>query len=430
MKVKLLNIPVLCLILILCGCKNHVERKKLFEHEQRTHQNGRDIQQYISDVENQKENAVVEFINSLSIEDRIAQLFVVNIAGNEYFVPVEDNIAGCFLFFNYNVAETVPAMINYTQSIIDYCRQNNKIPPLLSIDQEGGYVNRLRGMNGPLPSAERVSTKLSSELAGKLYELQAQQMKLLGFNINFAPVVEVCTNDNEQFLTQRSFGNLEKVLEYGAACINAYEKNGVGTVLKHFPGNTNTDPHTGLPEIQWSDQELAMQLEPFEQLVKQNPAGILMSHARVQGYDQEKPACLSEYWVTDVLRKKYGYNGLIFSDDIFMGALADNGYPPEVAVIAAIQAGIDCIMISEKRILPSVQVLCNKAANDLQFAHRLDESIRRMIEYKINTGILSIRLMENGTYAVVINYPESAPDDYEQFEKIKQQNIQLYLENF
>lgn len=430
MKVKLLYVPVLCLILILCGCQNKVERQKLLEREQRTHQNGRDIQQYIADVKNQKEKAVIDFINSLSMEERVAQLFVVNIVGNDFFVPVEENIAGCFLFFNYNVAATVPAMINYNQSIIDYCRQNNKIPPLLSIDQEGGYVNRLRSLNGPLPSAERVSTKLSSSLAGELYKYQSQQMKLLGFNLNFAPVVEVCTKDNEQFLTERSFGNLEKVLEYGTACVNAYEKNGVGTVLKHFPGNTNTDPHTGLPEIQWSSKELEMQLEPFEQLVKLNPAGILMSHARVKGYDQENPACLSKYWVTDVLRNKYNYQGLIFSDDIFMGALADNGYPPDVAVVAAIEAGIDCIMISEKRIQTSVEILCKKADSDSQFANRLDESVRRMIEYKISAGILSIQLMENGTYAVVINYPETDPDDYEQFEQIKQQNIKLYLENF
>ncbi|MBP5602150.1 MAG: glycoside hydrolase family 3 protein [Treponema sp.] len=430
MKVKLLYVPVLCLILILCGCQNKVERQKLLEREQRTHQNGRDIQQYIADVKNQKEKAVIDFINSLSMEERVAQLFVVNIVGNDFFVPVEENIAGCFLFFNYNVAATVPAMINYNQSIIDYCRQNNKIPPLLSIDQEGGYVNRLRSLNGPLPSAERVSTKLSSSLARELYKYQSQQMKLLGFNLNFAPVVEVCTKDNEQFLTERSFGNLEKVLEYGTACVNAYEKNGVGTVLKHFPGNTNTDPHTGLPEIQWSSKELEMQLEPFEQLVKLNPAGILMSHARVKGYDQENPACLSKYWVTDVLRNKYNYQRLIFSDDIFMGALADNGYPPDVAVVAAIEAGIDCIMISEKRIQTSVEILCKKADSDSQFANRLDESVRRMIEYKISAGILSIQLMENGTYAVVINYPETDPDDYEQFEQIKQQNIKLYLENF
>ena len=102
MKVKLLYVPVLCLILILCGCQNKVERQKLLEREQRTHQNGRDIQQYIADVKNQKEKAVIDFINSLSMEERVAQLFVVNIVGNDFFVPVEENIAGCFLFFNYN----------------------------------------------------------------------------------------------------------------------------------------------------------------------------------------------------------------------------------------------------------------------------------------------------------------------------------------
>ncbi len=430
MKVKLLCLPVFCLLLILCGCKNKAERQRLLEREQRSRQNGRDIQQYILEVKNQKEKALLDFIDSLSMEDRVAQLFVVNIVGNDSFIPVEENIAGCFLYFNYNIAATVPAMISFNQSVIDYCRQNNKIPPLLSIDQEGGYVNRLRSLNGPLPSAERVANVLSSQTAGELYKLQAQQMELLGFNLNFAPVVEVCTKDNELFLTERSFGVKEKVLEYGAACVEAYEKNGVGTVLKHFPGNTNTDPHTGLPEIQWTADELEMQLASFEELVKENPAGILMSHARVAGHDEKNPACLSKYWVTDILRKKYGYTGIIFSDDIYMGALADNGYPPEVAITAAIEAGIDCIMISEKRIQKGLELLCKKAEAEPQFAQMLDQAVRRMMEYKIKAGILKIQLSEKGTYEVVINYPEPNPDNYQLFEEIKEQNIKLYQDNF
>ena len=402
MKFKPSCLVLICLVLF-CACKNN---KKINEKEKQLHQRGRDILEYIKLVEQEKKQAIDDFIKELPLEERIAQLFVVNIVGCDTFTPVEQNIAGGFLYFSYNIADTAPQMIAFNKSIFEYCKANKKIPPFLTVDQEGGYVNRLRTLNTPLPSAERVANELTLQQASKLYENQAKQMQTLGFTMNLAPVTEVCTSDNEEFLMERSFGSQEKVISYGAACINAYESNGIATVLKHFPGNTNTDPHTGLPEIDWINDEMELQLTPFRELVKQNPTAVLMSHARVKGYDEKNPSCLSEYWVTDVLRNEFGFNGIIFSDDIFMGALADNGYPPEKAVVMAIQAGVDCIMISEKRIGQSVDVLRKKAGSDSDFEKRLDESVRRIIEYKIKCGFLKLELI-NGKYELCINYVES-----------------------
>ena len=412
--------------LVFCFCSCHNE-KIINQKELLTHQRGRDVLEYINIVGQQKNQAVNDFIKLLPLEEKIAQLFVVNISGGSTFVPVEENIAGGFVYFGYNIAQTPYEMQQFNQSVIDYCKTNSKIPPFITVDQEGGFVNRLRSLNGPLPSAQRVTERLNVNQTEKLYTLQAVQMKALGFTMNLAPVAEVCTPDNEKFLNQRSFGNLEQVLQYGGACIKSYESNGIGTVLKHFPGNTNTDPHTGLPQIKWTDQEMKMQLEGFKALVQKKPAAVLMSHARVDGYDEENPACLSHYWVTDVLRNELGFEGIIFSDDIFMGALADNGYPPEVAVVAAIEAGIDCIMISEKRIESSVKILCKKAAADSDFEKLIDKAVRRIIDYKLNCGFLSVELDDTGHYGVVINYPEFSGQD---FEEAKEQNVKLYMENF
>ena len=401
MKFNLCCLFVLCLFFL--GCQNE---KKINEHELRTHELGLEIQDCINDVARQKSQAIDDFIKAIPLEERIAQLFVVNIVGCDTFIPVEENIAGGFLYFSYNIADTKSQMISFNKSIFEYCKANKKIPPFLTVDQEGGYVNRLRTLNTPLPSAEKVANELTEQEATTLYKNQAEQMRALGFTMNLAPVTEVCTPDNEQFLMERSFGSQQKVIAYGAVCINAYESNGIGTVIKHFPGNTNTDPHTGLPEIDWTQQELELQMKPFRELVKQNPSAVLMSHARVKGYDEKNPACLSKYWVTDVLRNDFGFNGIIFSDDIFMGALADNGYPPEKAVVMAIDAGIDCIMISEKRIGQSVQVLLEKAAADSDFENRLNESVRRILEYKIKCGFLKLELI-NGKYELCVNYQES-----------------------
>ena len=245
----------------------------------------------------------------------------------------------------------------------------------------------MKKLNPKLPSNEAVAKDYDVEEAYRIYGEQAEAMKDLGFDMNLAPVVEVCTDDNKDFLDGRSFGDLTQVINYGRACLNAYENNGIATVLKHFPGNTNTDPHTGLPEITLSKEDLLQSIESFRQLVDYKPAAVLMSHARTSAIDEGKPACLSKVWVTDILRKEYGYEGLIFSDDIFMGALADNGYPPELAAVSAVEAGIDCIMISEKRFAKAGKVLYQKAKEDEAFARKIDIAVKRILKYKIEAGL-------------------------------------------
>ena len=296
-------------------------------------------------------------------------------------------IAGGYIFFSYNIADSREQMQKYISSIRDYCDSNANIQPYLCVDQEGGWVSRLKKLNPKLPSNEQVAKELDISAAYQLYTAQAASMKDLGFDMNLAPVVEVCTDDNKDFLDGRSFGDLEQVINYGRACINAYENNGIATVLKHFPGNTNTDPHTGLPEITLSEEELLKSIESFRDLVAYEPAAVLMSHARTSAIDSGVPACLSKVWVTDILRKQYGYQGLIFSDDIFMGALADNGYPPEVAAIHAVEAGVDCIMISEKRFAKAGKVLYNRAKEDAAFEAKINQAVKRILKYKIEAGL-------------------------------------------
>jgi len=417
---------LLCLPFSSC----HKAEKLLAQREEITRQNGRDIEEYINSVYQQRNQAIVDFINSYSLEEKISQLFVVNISGGQTFVPVEENIAGGFLYFFYNIAETAQAMIDFNKSVNDYCLTYNKIPPFLTADQEGGYVARLSPLNAKLPSQTKLADTQNPELIQKIYQLQALQMKNLGFNMNLSPVAEVCTPDNESFLNRRSFGSLRNVKEYGSLCLHAYEDNGIATVVKHFPGNTNTDPHTGLPEINWSDEDFDMQMEAFQSLIKEKPTGILMSHARVRGHDQEVPACLSKYWVNDLIRKDFGYQGIIFSDDIFMEALAGNGYPPEKAVVIAIEAGIDCIMISEKRIGDCVNTLCQKYKSDSAFAARIEESIRRIIDYKLKSGILCLGLNQSGHYEVWINPSINKSFSLSAFEEAKKENDDLNRKYF
>lgn len=432
--------------LLLFGCKN--KEKKTSEKELKTHASGRDALSYIQLINQQKSQAFDSFIEQLSLEEKISQLFIENINGNTIYQPVENLseitssnttnkkiVPGGYLFFGFNLADNTEEIMTFTDSIKSYCNENNQIIPFLAVDQEGGFVNRLRSYSGPLPSQQRVAQCLTTEQTYRLYELQAQQMKLLGFNMNLAPVIEICTDDNKDFLNQRSFGDKATVIKYGKECVLAYENNYVSTVLKHFPGNTNTDPHSGLPEIILTKDELFESVEPFKKIIEENPAGILMSHARTTAIDEQTPACLSYTWVTEILRNQFNYKGIIFSDDIFMAALAKNGYPPETAVVKAIEAGIDCIMISEKRIAKPASVLYEKASGDKTFEEKINEAVKRIITYKLNNGLLELVDNSNGTYSINVvltekDYFNTIDQRMIDFNKAKNENIEIYQKYF
>lgn len=393
MKSKILLLFLLLPALISCTDK---QTKK----EIQTHQAAAQLQIYINQIKKDRDETLDRFVKEMPLEDKIAQMFIENLEGNKKFRSYEtigsmtgstDDkplVAGGYLFFSYNIGQTKEEMQSYIKSIRDYCKQNEIIQPYLCVDQEGGWVSRLKKLNPKLPSNEDVAKTYDIPASYELYSQQALGMRSLGFDMNLAPVVEVCTNDNKDFLDGRSFGELNQVIYYGRACINAYENNGIATVLKHFPGNTNTDPHTGLPEITLSKAELLSSIESFRELVQYKPAAVLMSHARTSAIDSGVPACLSKVWVTDILRNQYGYQGLIFSDDIFMGALADNGYPPELAAIRAVEAGVDCIMISEKRFAKAGKVLYNRAKEDTVFEAKINQAVKRIIKYKIEAGLI------------------------------------------
>lgn len=395
---------IVSIALILCSCTSKIEKNQIKKDLKR---NKSASQLYNSYIVPEKENydlKIKDFISGLTLEDKISQLFIINLEGNTKFRSYEtcdlitgkkeDSkkplVAGGYLFFSYNICETPQLQKNFIQTINSYCDENNIIRPFLAVDQEGGWVNRLKKLTGGLPSQKDVAEKNTVYQAYEIYSNQAAKMKDMGFTMNLAPVVEICTPDNQEFLDGRSFGDLEKTCSYGAVCIKAYENNGIATVIKHFPGNTNTDPHVGLPVIKLSEKELDDSIESFKKLIEYKPASILMSHAITTAVDNGVPSCLSKVWVTEKLREEYGFEGIIFSDDIFMGALKANGYPPEKAAVLALEAGIDCIMISEKRFSKPAKIIYNKAKEDKSFEEKINRAAERIIKYKINNNILEI----------------------------------------
>jgi beta-N-acetylhexosaminidase len=333
-------------------------------------------------------------LSSMNREEKISQIFLVNVEGNEKFSPVEFHadgtpvLPGGVLLFSYNIGETAAKTKSFLNSVNDFYGKNSAVLPYVALDQEGGSVSRLRGITDYLPSQKKIAENFSPERAKEIYSVQARQMKSLGISLNLAPVAEVSVPSNEHFLQNRSFGFVGETVAYSMACILAYEENGVGVAVKHFPGNTNTDPHTGLPEIGLSASDVEkFFLLPFAFVLKANPSCVLMSHARVSSMDSS-PAALSDFWVEKILRGRMKFTGLVISDDIFMGALSDNGFPPEVAAIRAVESGVDVIMLSEKKFWSVAEILLARAEENQDFAKKLLDAEKKVIEFKIRKGIL------------------------------------------
>lgn len=359
------------------------------------------------ELRDEKSAALDSYIQGVSLRERLAQLFVINLEGNEKFFFVErlddDDakvkdaplIPGGYIFFSFNIAKEPEKIAAFTDSVRAFALENGEPAPFLCLDAEGGYVNRLRGVAGPLPENEWVSGNVNPKEAFFLYSLNAIQLRALGFDMNLSPVVEVQNESNQKFLDGRSFGGARQVVEYGSAAVLAYQTNKVGAVLKHFPGNNSVDPHRALPVISFSgvgfDRDV---LKPFSELCALRPCGVLMSHAlaSVDGFGEnaaaQTPASLSAFWIKETLRKKAGFEGLVFSDDIFMAALEKNGWPSERAVKAAILAGVNCILMSEKRFVNEWKIVKKLYQSDAAFKTAADDSIKRVFAFKLSAGIL------------------------------------------
>ncbi|MBO7163240.1 MAG: glycoside hydrolase family 3 protein [Spirochaetaceae bacterium] len=432
----------LCLFLSCSGKEGESKTKQTAESSAPSQEEMQQVLQQQQELQKQQaqQAALQQFIQSLDPVQRYSQLFLVNLEGNTIFRPVESLtwedspeqalVPGGYLFFSYNVADSAQKVADFTASIQSWCQSNQKLPPLLAIDQEGGLVNRLRAVTSPLPSAQDVAATMTYEEAQELYRLQGSQMQNLGFHLNLAPVAEATSSHNQAFLDTRSYGPLPQMEDYARAAIAGFQEGGIGAVAKHFPGNTNDDPHTGLPEISLSQQELQeLYLEPFRRILQESkPWAVLMSHARTAVYDGENPACLSRFWVTQMLRQDFGYQGLILSDDIFMAALEKNGFPPERSVMMAVEAGIDVIMLSEKKFGSVLKLILDRSREDESFKSLLDASVERILLAKVQAGLMSFQ-EEGEQLKLVVN---SSPKVWSQesFQTAYQQGVEHYTAAF
>ena len=287
---------------------------------------------------------------------------------------------GSVILFKRNISSA-----HQTGELISHIKEILPSPPLIAIDQEGGRVIRFTSDITVFPGNMALGATGSTDLAYKQGLESASQLKEIGIDINLAPVVDVITTYHNPGITIRSFGDdPHKVADFAGAFIEGTQKMGVAAVAKHFPGKgaAEVDAHIDLPTISLpKDLFEELHLYPFRQAIENGVQGIMTTHVHCPSLDRkgDHPATFSPPIVKDLIRKRYKFDGVIFSDDLEMGAIAKH-YPINDACRRATVAGHDMLLICSNYELQrqAFNGLIEDYSSSLLSRDELDESVRRL----------------------------------------------------
>ena len=347
----------------------------------------------------QNEAPLRAVVLQLSLEEKAAQVLMVNIAGSKTadaksIASFKGTVPGAVLLFGYNIADTPQSVANFLESAVQGFQEAARrsghtfIPPLFALDNEGGTVYRTRRITAPLPAAEEIGKRFSVEETEELYRLLGQQMQELGLHLNLAPVAEAGTEDVAAALGTRTFSaEPEQAGQYAAAAVRGMQGAGILAAVKHFPGNGAADLHKGAAELTVDyDTFLSRYCSVFQPSITDGTAAVLISHITVPVIEAA-PFCFSAKGIA-LLRNALEFSGLIITDDIAMQALKQNGASPEENAMRALTAGCDMVMCSLSKIYPLIEAIAEKARSNAEFAKRLDEAVLQVLIAKQRAGLI------------------------------------------
>jgi len=291
----------------------------------------------------------------MNLEHRIGQLIIMGLPGPQLDLMTRSllqTIQPGGILLNANNIESPQQVAELTATI----RSLLEVPPIVAVDQEGGRVDRLKTIYSPMPSADLLRASGEASVAGRMGEIAAEALRTLGFNINFAPVLDIASDDGAiNGLRGRYLGgNLAEVIMLAGAYLEGLQHGGVVGVGKHFPGlgGAAVDSHSELPTIDRSrDDMLRYEVAPYTELFSKINArlnAVIIAHGHYPAFDGPAPlpSSLSKNIVTGLLREELGFKGLTITDDLAMGAIT-TGRDLSEAAIMAVEAGIDMVLISD-----------------------------------------------------------------------------------
>lgn len=335
-----------------------------------------------------EDKAIEKMLAGMSVEEKVGQLFMgCFYSGIPSSASADGYELGCVLLFGTafdgSDKEAVTAAIRELNDASD-------IPPLVAVDEEGGTVNRVSSSPAFRSEPFRSPRELyaSGGMDAVISDIHEKNALLagLGINLNLAPVLDISTDPND-FMYQRSLGQDAAVTsEYAKAAVAACLEDNVGCCLKHFPGYGNSaDTHNGIAVDSRSAEQIRnVDMLPFAAGVKAGAPAVLVSHSIVSALDPDLPASLSPA-IHEILRDELGFDGVIITDDLSMGAIAEFS-PDSDCAVAAILAGNDMLCTGDfaKQCSSVTEAVNNGTITE----ERLDDSVRRILKWKMDLGLI------------------------------------------
>lgn len=348
-----------------------------------------------------KTDKVQQIVDSMSLEEKVAQLFLVQpeaivdigtatAAGDATKQAINKTPVGGFVYFSDNL-QSEQQVQDMLRNVQKYSEDRIGLPAFLSVDEEGGTVARVASTGRfdvtDVGDMAKIGASGDVQQARQAGETIGSYLSELGFNLDFAPDADVLTNPDNTVVKKRSFGNDPRVVsDMSLAVAQGLAQHQVYSVYKHFPGHGATagDTHQGYAYTDKTLDELKQsELIPFENAIQNNAEFIMAAHIsapRVTGDDT--PASLSKTMITDILRGQMGYDGIVVTDAMNMGAVTEQ-YTSAQAAVKALQAGADLVLMPED-FQEAYQGVLDAVKDGTLTEQRINESVTRIVKVKVH----------------------------------------------
>ncbi len=322
------------------------------------------------------------------LRDRIAQVVMMGIGGltpsKEELALVEQGVGGVILFErNCRNPAQIADLIGDLQAIAR--AKGLGISLIIAIDQEHGPVTRIKEGITPLPSAWEMGRTGDSDVVRRGSRITGRELASIGITMNLAPVADILLHPENRVIGQRSFGVDPRLVgEMVVAVVEGLQGAGIAACAKHFPGHgaTETDSHQALPFLERSREEMeGAELIPFQRAIQADVAACMTGHLLCPALDAERPATLSPPIIQGLLRQGLGFEGVVISDDLLMGALASWGGVEERGK-KALKAGVDCLLVGKGTVQGLLEALAQGLATGEIPQERAEEAVSRIVKLK------------------------------------------------
>ena len=322
----------------------------------------------------------------MDLKTKLYQMFILGLNGGEYKNALNKGLGG-IIFFTNDIESK-----NQFKTLIKEIKSESLIPPFLSIDQEGGRVERTENIYGGKKylSAKFAYEKGESFLRNQTEDI-AKELKDFGINLNFAPCTDTNTNPNNPIIGERAFSsNPDDVIKGYDIVSDIYRKNGIIPCIKHYPGHgdANKDSHLTLPEINLSIDEMEKtHIKPFKYAVDNGVEMIMAAHLHCKCFDKTQiPSSLS-FNAISYLKNKLGFDGVIISDDMIMKGVSDFGQTE--ACVMGIKAGLNMFIYrnSDSQIINTIENIYKIAQNSTEIRNNIEYSFEKITQLKMKMNI-------------------------------------------